>query len=152
VSAILLLAGLVVLQHRPVAGSWMIIGSGALFAFSVVGIPIALVVVGGGLWMGNLVPTEKTAAKLDLTPRENSITERWYRWLFAAAGLGLLGFLVLLIWPVVTPDHCTEFDPCWEDTLAWATWILSWMAGVATTAVGVALAAARFTRHHTRPA
>jgi len=152
VSAVLLVAGLVLLQQRPVAGSWIIIGSGALFAFSIIGLPIALVVVGGGLWTGSLVLTEKAASKLDLTPRENSITEHWYRWLFAAAGLGVLGFLVLLIRPVVTPDHCTEFNPCWEDTLAWATWILSWMGGVATAAIGVALAAARFTRHHTRPA
>ena len=152
VSGVLMLAGLVVWRSRPVAGSWMILGGGVLIAYSLLGIPVGVVVIATGLWTGNLVLNEHSASKLDLSPRDTSATEHWYRWIMAAVLLGALGFAVLLIWPAVTPDNCTEFNPCWEDTVAWATWILSWMAAAATASVGVILAGVRFTRHHTRPA
>jgi hypothetical protein len=154
VSAVVLLAGLAVLRRRPVTGSWMVIIGAALFALGdLIGIPIALFVIIGGLWTGNLVTSEGRAARLDLAPRQASLTEHWYRWLMTAAGLGALGFLVLIIWPSVTPDNCTEASPCWEDSLAWAAWILSWMSAFITAGIGVILGSLHFVvRHRTRPA
>lgn len=152
ISGVLMLAGLMVWRGRPVAGSWMITGGGLLIAVSVLGIPVGVVVIATGLWTGNLVLTERRAAKLDLSPQDSSATQHWYWWIVGAALLGALGFAVLLVWPAITPDSCTEFNPCWEDTLAWATWILSWMVAALAASVGVILAGIRFARHHTRPA
>ncbi len=154
VSAVVLLAGLAVLRRRPVAGSWMTIGGAALFALGdPIGIPIALIVIIGGLWTGNLVTSARRADQLDVSPHQASLTEHWYRWLMTAVGLGALGFLVLIIWPLMTPDNCTEANPCWEDSLAWAAWILSWMSAFITAGIGVILGSLHFVvRHRTRPA
>ncbi len=153
VAAVVLLAGLAVLRRRPVVGSWTVIAGCVLFGLAEpLAIPLSALVILGGLWTGNLVTShDEAGTKVPLAPRQFSLTERWYAWLGVAAGLGAVGFIVLLVWPAVTPDHCTEANPCWEDTAAWATWILSWMAALVTGGVGLVLAGLRLVvRHRTR--
>ena len=57
---------------------------------------------------------------------------RWYLWLATAAGLFLLGFAMLL----------TEEDGGLS-SVAWAVWILSWLAAAIVAAVGLGLGATR---------
>jgi hypothetical protein len=57
---------------------------------------------------------------------------RWVRWLVAGAGLFLLGLTVLAV------DGDDELS-----TVAWAIWLLSWIAGGVVAAVGVGLGATR---------
>lgn len=152
-AAVVLLAGLVALRKRPVLGSWMVITGAVLLALAEpLAIPLGLLVVIGGLWTGRLVTSRsKAEAMIPLAPRQSSLTDGWYRWLGVAVALGALGFLVLVLWPAVTPENCTETSPCWQDSAAWATWILSWMAAVITGGIGLILAGLRLlARHRTR--
>lgn len=151
-AAVVLLAGLVALRRRPVVGSWTVIAGAALFALAEpLATPLSLTVVVGGLWTGNLVTSrDKAEAVIPLT-RPSSLADRWYLWLTVATALGAFGFLVLLIWPAVTPENCTETSPCWQDSAAWAAWILSWMAALVTGGIGVILGGLRLlVRHRTR--
>ena len=153
VAAVVLLAGLAVLRWRPVIGSWTVIAGAVLVALAEpIAAPLSILVVVGGLWTGNLVASRhKAETRIPLAPRQSSLTERWYRWLITATALGAVGFIVLLVWPAVTPETCTESNPCWEDTAAWAAWILSWMGALITGAIGLVLGSLRFVvRHRTR--
>lgn len=149
VAGLAILAGLAVRHRHPLTGSWSIVVGGiGLASADLIGIPFAVVLIAGGLKTGNLV-LAGTDPKI-ATPGP-SREPRWWVWLAVAASLGAVGFLVLLVWPAVTPDHCTQANPCWEDTAAWATWILSWLTGAAIGAVGLILAGrAALTRHRTR--
>ncbi len=153
IAAVLLLVGLAALRRRPVLGSWTVIAGGLLFALvEPIVFPLSFLVIFGGLWTGNLVPSRNGADwTIQLEPRHRSLTERWYAWLITSIALGALGFIVLLAWPAVTPSSCTETNPCWQDTAAWATWIVSWMAAAVTGGIGLMLAALRLlVRHRTR--
>jgi hypothetical protein len=153
IAAAVLLVGLVALKWRPVVASWAVIAGAVLLALvEPITIPLGVLVVIGGLWTGRLVTSHgKAAAMVPLAPRQSSLTAGWYRWLGVAAALGALGFIVLLLWPAVTPESCTEANPCWQDSAAWATWILSWMAAVITGGIGLVLAGLRLlNRHRTR--
>lgn len=152
VGALGLLGGLALLRRHPVRGSWAVIAGSALIGISsLFGLPLSVVVILTGLWTGNLRFSESEDAELRLEVRRNSLSQRWYLWFVAAAVLGGIGFLALLISPSVTPDNCTETNPCWEDTAMWATWILSWLSAFVTAGVGVILAGSRlFVRHRTR--
>ena len=153
IAAAVLLAGLAALRWRPVVGSWAVITGAVLFALAEpLATPLSLVVVVGGLWTGNLVTSRhKAEATIPIAPRQSSLANRWYLWLSVAAALGAVGFIVLLVWPAVVPDHCTETNPCWQDSAAWAAWILSWMAAFVTGGIGVLLGGLRLlVRHRTR--
>jgi hypothetical protein len=57
---------------------------------------------------------------------------RWYYWIAAAAGLFAVGF-----GPLLTNED-NELS-----SVAWATWILSWLSGAVVATVGLALGATR---------
>ena len=57
---------------------------------------------------------------------EQRVSDRWYLWLVAAAGLGLLGLLVLMF-------ALTE--------IGWLVWMVSWSAAVVTAGIGLVLGA-----------
>lgn len=61
---------------------------------------------------------------------------RWYAWLITAGLLVLTGFAVLLI------DGDGELS-----TVAWATWILSWIAAAVVAVVGLGLGALHLRSH-----
>lgn len=61
---------------------------------------------------------------------------RWYLWLAAAAALFLVGFAMLF----------TEEDGGLS-SIAWAVWILSWLAAAVIAVVGVGLGATRLVRN-----
>jgi hypothetical protein len=153
IAAVVLLAGLAALRWRPVVGTWTVITGAVLFALAEpLATPLSIVVILGGLWTGNLVTSRhKAEATIPLAPQQSSLVNRWYLWLTVAAALGAIGFIVLLVWPAVTPDTCTEVNPCWQDSAAWAAWILSWMAALVTGGIGVILGGLRLlVRHRTR--
>lgn len=58
---------------------------------------------------------------------------RWYRWLGVAAVLFVMGFAMLLT------SEDGELS-----SVAWAVWILSWLAAAITAAAGIGLGATRF--------
>ncbi|MGI9615927.1 MAG: hypothetical protein ACR2QO_23640 [Acidimicrobiales bacterium] len=60
----------------------------------------------------------------------------WPRWLAAAAGLFLLGAAMLF---TAEDGNLT--------TIAWATWILSWLAAAIVAVVGLGLGATRLVQH-----
>lgn len=62
----------------------------------------------------------------------NSMSARWYLWLAAGAAFFLVGFGALL----------TEVDGGLT-TVAWATWMLSWLTGAIVGVVGLGLGANR---------
>lgn len=153
IAAVVLLAGLAALRWRPVVGSWTVIAGAVLFALAEpLATPLSIVVIVGGLWTGNLVTSRhKAETVIPLAPRQSSLTNRWYLWLTVAAALGAVGFIVLLVGPAVTPDNCTETNPCWQGAAAWAAWILSWMAAIVTGGIGVILGGLHLlVRHRTR--
>ena len=61
---------------------------------------------------------------------------RWYLWLATAGGLFLVGFAMLL----------TEADGGLSN-VAWAVWILSWLAAAIVATVGLGLGATRIINH-----
>ncbi len=153
IAATVLLAGVAMLRWRPLIGSWTVIAGAVLLALAEpLAAPLSLVVVIGGLWSGGLVTSRRGAdTMISLAPRQSALTERWYLWLAAAAALGGIGFIVLLVWPSVTPENCTEANPCWQDSAAWAAWILSWMAALVSGVIGLILGGLRMlVRHRTR--
>lgn len=131
------------------------IAGAVLTAFDPILIPVAALVIVGGLWSGDLAISEERAEAIRLDAMRRSMTDTWYRWLVAAVALGVLGFATLVVWESsgFVSDDCTEASPCWQGTVAWATWIISWLAAVVTGGIGIVLGALRlFARHHTRPA
>lgn len=62
---------------------------------------------------------------------------RWYLWVLAGAALFVIGFGALF----------TE-EAGGLSELAWAVWILSWLAGAIVGVIGVGLGATRFASHH----
>ena len=149
----LVLGGLVRRRHDLISGSQLILAGSLMTLLGIELLPLGLIVLISGFWTGNLqLSSREDEPELAPVRRQQvDMTRRWYLWLVAAAALGAIGFLVLLIWPSVTPDNCTEFNPCWEDTAAWATWILSWLAAIVTGGIGVILGGLRLlVRHRTR--
>jgi hypothetical protein len=146
---LVLLGGLAVRRHQFVAGSRLIIAGAVLAAMDPVFIPISAFVIIGGMWTGNVVASQRPdVPRLEIARR--SMTTGWYRWLIAAAVLGAAGLGILLFWENsgFVPDDC---NLCWQDSAAWATWILSWMTAMVTAGIGVALGVLRlFGRHNAR--
>ncbi len=64
-------------------------------------------------------------------------SERWYLWVAVAAGMFLVGFAMLF----------TEEDGGLS-SVAWAVWILSWLAAAVVATVGLGLGATRYVNHH----
>ncbi len=154
IGGFLVIGGLAARRQRLVTGSRLVIAGAVLAALDPLFIPVAALVIIGGLWTGNLVTNDR-----DDRPRVelpgHSMTGGWYRWLVAAALLGAAGFAVLIVWENsgIVPDDCTEANPCWEDSVAWLAWILSWLSAMVTGGIGIVLGVLRyFSRHHTRPA
>jgi hypothetical protein len=149
----LVLGGLASRRRRPVQGSLIVIAGAAVAAFGeLLLIPVGAFIVISGLWAGELV-TSDAPDRPDLQIRRTSLASNRWRWIVAAAALGAIGFAVLLIWPAITPDSCTQGDSCWQDTAAWATWVVSWLAAMITGGIGVILGVLRLAnRHHTRRA
>ena len=152
----LVLGGLAWQRRRVVAGSRLVIAGAVVAGLSdPVVLVVAPLVLIGGLWSGNLVLSDEGTDVVRLEAMQRSITDRWYWWLVGAAGLLAVGFATLVVWDStgLVPADCTETNPCWEDSAAWATWILSWLAAAVTGAVGVLLGVLRLvSRHHTRSA
>lgn len=155
VGGALVLFGLASRRQHPVRGSRMVVAGAVLGALGEPFlVPVGAAIIIGGLWTGELT-TSDAPDRPDLQVTRRSITSTWWRWLVAGAALGALGFVILVVWEHsgIVPDGCTEANPCWEDTAAWATWILSWLAAMVTGGIGVVLGVLRLaTRHHTRPA
>jgi hypothetical protein len=149
----LVLAGVASRRRHAVRGSRMVIAGAVLGSLGdPFLIPVGAIIVIGGLWTGELTASDTPDGPARQVSRQ-SMSATWWRWIVAAIPLVALGFAVLVVWPHATPDHCTEANPCWEDTAAWATWILSWLAAMVTGGIGVVLGVLHlFTRHHTRPA
>jgi hypothetical protein len=155
VGGLVILGGMWLRRRRRVDGSRLVLAGAVLAALEPILIPISVFVVMGGLWTGHLVLSAERAATIRLEVPRRSLTDRWYRWIIAGVGLGSVGIVTLLLseHSVVVPESCTEANPCWQGTAAWATWILSWLAAMVTGGVGVLLGLLRLrTRHHTRPA
>jgi len=115
-------------------------------------VPVGAVIIIGGLWTGELT-TSDAPDRPNLQVTRRSITSTWWRWLAAAGALVVIGFVTLLVWENsgIVPDDCTEANPCWEDSAAWATWILSWLAAMVTGGIGSVLGILHLrARHHTR--
>lgn len=153
VGGALILFGLASRRWHPVRGSRMVVVGAVLGALGEVFlVPVFAAIIIGGLWTGELT-TSDAPDRPDLQVTRRSITSTWWRWLAAAGALGVLGFVTLVVWENsgLVPDDCTEANPCWEDTAAWATWILSWLAAMVTGAIGTVLGILHLlTRHHTR--
>lgn len=151
----LILGGVLRQRRDPVSGSQFVIAGAVLAALSeLLLIPAAVLVIIAGLWTGKLATTAgPDAPRLEITRR--SMTTTWWRWIAAAVPLVALGFVTLLVWEHsgFVPDDCTETNPCWEDSAAWAIWILSWFVAMVVAGIGVVLGFLHlFTRHHTRTA
>jgi hypothetical protein len=155
VGGLLILAGLATRRQQVIRGSWLVITGAALAAFDPIFIPFTAVVIIGGLWTGNLAISDEQVDTVRLAATRRSMTDRWYRWILASAALVAFGFATLVFWENsgVVPDDCTEANPCWEGSAAWATWVIAWFAAIVTGGIGVVLGVLRvLTRHHTRPA
>jgi hypothetical protein len=138
-----------------IAGSWMIV-IGALVG-GPFGLPVAAVIVMSGLWSGNLRFSATTQAEPRLVVarrHQHALTRRWYLWLVIAIALTSVGFGAVHVQESTgfVPDDCGEFNPCWQDTAMWATWMLSFLGAMATAGVAVVLGVARlFVRRRNRP-
>ena len=154
VSGGLILGGLAALKRRVIAGSRMITVGTALTVLSVFLIPVAAIILIGGLWTGQLQLSDKVDEQdlQPVRPPPSDITARWHQWLFAAVFLSALGFGAL----VVLGDGQTatgEDDTGLINGLAWLTWMFSWLGAVISAGFGVFLGAKRVVvRHRTRPA
>lgn len=154
ISGGLVVGGLAILHRRVRAGSWMIAVGAAATILSIFLIPVAALIVLGGLWTGHLqlIGTPDQPHLQPDRPQPADLTTRWYRWLVAAAILFIIGLGAL----VVLGDGQTatgDDDTSLIATLAYLAWILSWLGAVITTGVGIAFGAKRrVTRHLTRPA
>ena len=87
-----------------------------------------------------------------LRPRTIDLTTRWYAWLVAAPvvfGIGLGALAVLGDGQTASGDDGTGLIA----GIAYLAWILSWLAAVISTGVGIVFGAERgLARHRTRPA
>ncbi|MDH4146795.1 MAG: hypothetical protein OEY23_16675 [Acidimicrobiia bacterium] len=145
VSGGLILAGLYKRTSDLIAGSWMIV-IGAL-AGGPFGLPVAALIVLSGLWSGNLrfSATTQSEPRLVVARRhQHALTRRWYLWLIVAVAVAGLGFGALYVQESTgfVPDDCGEFNPCWQDTAAWATWALSFLGAMVSAGIAVVLGVA----------
>jgi hypothetical protein len=154
VSGGLILGGLALLRRRVVSGSRMIVVGAAATVPSIFLIPVAALTVIGGLWTGHL-QLAGTADVQNLQPPRPQAADpatRWYMWLVAA----LLLFLVGLGAAAILGDGQTasgEDDNSIIAGLAYLAWILSWLAAVISTGLGIVFGAKQgIARHRTRPA
>lgn len=155
VGGTLVLAGLARQTTDPASGSRLVIAGAIVVAVSEpLLIVVAALVVIAGLWTGRLSPTESVAGVVAPPgSRQATLTRHWYRWLVGGAAMAAVSFVVLLVWDRsgLVPTSCTETNPCWEDTAAWATWMLTTLAALVLGGIGAVLGALRLvTRHHTR--
>ena len=150
----LILGGLALLSRRPIAGSRMIVVGAAATVLSLFLIPVAALIVVGGLWTGqlHLRGTTGEAHGRPTRPHPADITTRWYLWLAAAPVLFTIGLGAL----VLLGDGQTatgEDDTSLIAGLAYLAWILSWLGAVITAGMGIVLGAKRgIARHRARPA
>ena len=154
IGGLVIVGGLATRRQRTVTGSRLVVAGAVLTAFDPLFIPLSAVVIIGGLWSGNLALTEDRADSIQLVAARRSLTDGWYRWLIAAILLIGIGFGVAGIAEAAfDTDRCTEANPCWEGTVAWASFTVSLLGAMVTGGIGVVLGVLRlFTRHHTRPA
>lgn len=150
----LIVGGLVLAPRKPVLGSRMIVVGAATTVLGLFLIPVAALIVIGGVWTGNLQLRGK-ADELPLQPVRHQaadLTTRWYLWLVAAPVLFIIGLGALL----VLGDGQTatgEDDTGLVAGLAYLAWILSWLGAVLATGIGIAFGVRRgFARHRARPA
>ena len=154
ISGGLIVGGLAILQRRVRAGSWMIAVGATVTILSIFLIPVAALIVVGGLWTGHLQLTGTTdESRLQpVRPQSADLTARWYLWLVAAPILFVVGLGAL----VVLGDGQTatgEDDTSLIASLAYFAWILSWLGAVISTGIGIVFGARRgIARHRTRPA
>lgn len=156
-SAGLLAGGLVVLGRSRPAGSKLIVAGCVPTLMTALALnPVSLLavaVVAGGLWTGNLAPRTHLsgidAGASAVTPRRRA---RWYLWIATGAVLFGIGFAALVVGDVAdgpNNDRLTET----AEGLIYFTWVLSWAGAAATGAIGAALGLITLTsRHRTRPA
>ncbi len=154
VSGGLILGGLAVLRRRVIAGSWMILAGAAVTVLDIFLIPVAALIVIGGLWTGHMRLTGNAdEPHLEpARPQQADVTAGWYKWLIAAPVLFVIGLGAL----VVAGDGQTatgEDDTSLLAGLAYLGWILGWLGAVISTGVGIVLGTKRgIARHRTRPA
>ena len=154
IGGLLILGGLAIQRQRTLTGSRLVVAGAVLTAFDPILIPLSALVIIGGLWSGNLALTTARAESIQLEPTRRSIADGWYRWLVAAIVLTSIGFGVAgIAETALDTDRCTEADPCWQGTAAWATFAVSLLGATVTAGIGIILGVLHlFTRHHTRPA
>ncbi len=154
ISGGLILGGLANLQRRIRAGSWMIAVGAAVAALSIFLIPVAALIVIGGLWTEHmrLSGAADPSHPRPVRAQPADITARWYLWLVAAPVLFAIGLGAL----VVLGDGQTvtgEDDTSLIAGLAYFGWLLSWLGAAISAGVGILLGARRgLGRHRTRPA
>ena len=150
----LIVSGLWIIDRRVRAGSWMIVTGAAVAILSILLIPVAALIVIGGLWTGHLqLGANAGDPKLKpARPQPADLTARWYLWLVAALILFVVGLGAL----VVLGDGQTaagEDDTSLIAGLAWFAWLLSWLGAVTSAGLGIVFGAKRgIARHRTRPA
>jgi hypothetical protein len=150
IGGLLILAGLGLRGRRLVVGCRLIIVGAVLIAMDPIFIPVAGLIIIGGLFTGDLVTSERDH-RPPVAMTRDSMTTRWYRWIVAGVVLGGIGFATLLVGDAIGTEECTESNPCWEGTAVWATWVVSWLAAMVTGGIGIVLGLLRLLdRHHTR--
>lgn len=154
IGGLLILGGLATRRQRTLTGSRLVVAGAVLVALDPLFIPLSAVVIIGGLWSGNLALTDEQADSIRLAATRRSLSQGWYRWLVAAILLTGIGFGVAgIAEAAIDTDQCTETNPCWQGTAAWATFTISLLGAMVTGGIGVVLGILRIlTRHHTRPA
>jgi hypothetical protein len=103
-----------------VALAALVIGSPAIIA-----VLVALAAMTALQFAGNDRP---------IAPTRQSTAQRWYLWLGAGGGLFLVGIAVVAI----------DGDDEDLSSVAWMTWLLSWVTGAVLIVVGLGLGATRF--------
>ena len=150
----LIIGGLALLPRRVITGSRMIVVGTALTAVGVLMIPVAALVVIGGLWTGHLQLTDRADEPhlQPVRPQPTDITTRWYLMLVAAPILIAIGLGALAI-AGDGPTATGEEDVSLIGGLLWLTWILSWFGALISTGLGIVFGIKRgVARHRTRPA
>lgn len=157
VSAGVLAGGILTLRRNRSRGSKLIVAGCVPTLMTVLALnPISLLavaVVAGGLWTGNLAFTAPTTdtdvGTAAIAPRRQM---RWYLWITAGAVLFGVGLAALFVGDLVdgpNNDRLTET----VEGLIYFTWILSWAAAAATGGIGLTLGIIKLAaRHRTRPA
>jgi hypothetical protein len=154
ISGGLMLGGLALIQRHVITGSRMIVAGAAVTVLGVFLIPVAALIVIGGLWTGHLrlFGTADDQHLQSARPQPADLTARWYLWLVAAIILVVVGLGALAI----LGDGQTatgQDDDGLIASLAYFAWILSWLGALISTGMGIGFGAKRgIVRHRTRPA